>query len=221
MAVYVDDIQIVGHRLLVDWLKKELHNRFKTTDLGPCTYYLGMRMERNRARRIIKISQPGHIENVLNAYQMSEAKFQSSPMEPNVNNILMAASEGFNANPEDVTVFKSGLGLLMYLMVRTRLDIVFALCKLSTFSNNPTDAHWQVFKRVFRYLAGTRNRGIVYGGASNKALCGYTDADWAGDHDLARSTSGYVFTLNGGVISWKSSKQKSIAKSTCEAEYMG
>ena len=221
VAVYVDDIQIVGHRPLVDWLKKELHDRFKTTDLGPCTYYLGMRMERNRARRIIKISQPGHIENVLNAHQMSEAKFQSSPMEPNANNTLVAAPEGFNANPDDVTAFKSGLGLLMYLMVRTRPDIAFALCKLSTFSNNPTDTHWQALKRVFRYLAGTRNRGIVYGGASNEALCGYTDADWAGDYDSAKSTSGYVFTLNGGAISWKSSKQKSMAKSTCEAEYMG
>ena len=89
----------------------------------------------------------------------------------------MAVSEGFNANLEDVTVFKSGLGLLIYLIIRTRLDIVFALCKLSIFSNNPIDAYWQVFKRVFRYLAGIRNRGIVYGGASNKALCGYTDAN--------------------------------------------
>ena len=221
VAVYVDDIQIIGHRPLVDWLKKELHDRFKTTDLGPCTYYLGMRMERNRAMRIIKISQPGHIENVLNAHQMGEAKSQASPMEPNANNTLVAAPDGFKAKPEEVTAFKSGLGLLMYLMVRTRPDIAFALCKLSTFSNNPTDVHWQALKRVFRYLAGTRNRGIVYGGASNEALCGYTDADWAGDHDSARSTSGYVFTLNGGAISWKSSKQKSIAKSTCEAEYVG
>ena len=221
VAVYVDDIQIIGDRPLVDWVKQELHNRFQTTNLGPCTYYLGMRMERNRAMRIIKISQPGHIENLLKAHQMHEAKSQASPMETNANNTLIAAPEGFKADPEDVTAFKSGLGLLMYLIVRTRPDIAFALGKLSTFSNNPTDAHWQALKRVFRYLAGTRNRGIEYGGASNLTLCGYTDGDWAGDHDSARSTSGYVFTLNGGAISWKSGKQKSIAKSTCEAEYMG
>ena len=59
---------------------------------------------------------------------------------------------------------------------------------------------------MFRYLAGTRNRGIVYRGASNKALYNYTDADWAGDYDSARSISGYVFTLNRGAISWKSNK---------------
>ena len=137
---------------------------------------------------------------------MSEVKFQSSPIKLNVNNILMAAPEGFNVNLEDVTVFKSGLGLLMYLMVRTRLDIVFALCKLSIFSNNLIDAYWQVFKRVFRYLVGIRNRGIVYGGASNKALYGYIDVDWAGDYNSVRSILKYVFILNGGVISWKSSK---------------
>ena len=59
---------------------------------------------------------------------------------------------------------------------------------------------------MFRYLVDIRNRGIVYGGASNKALYGYIDADWAGDYDLVRSILGYVFTLNRGVISWKSSK---------------
>ena len=141
VAVYVDDIQIVGLRPLVDWVKAKLYAQYKTTDLGPCTYYLGMRMERNRAMGIIKISQPGHIENVLNAHHMIEAKSQTSPMEPNANNTLTAAPAGFQADPEDVTAFKSGLGLLMYLMVRTRPDIAFALCKLSTFSNNPTNTH--------------------------------------------------------------------------------
>ena len=89
----------------------------------------------------------------------------------------MTALEGFNANLEDVTVFKSGLGLLMYLIVRTRPDIAFAVYKLSIFSNNPIDIYWQALKRVFRYLTDTRNKGIVYGGATNPVLYGYTDAD--------------------------------------------
>ena len=104
----------------------------------------------------------------------------------------------------------------MYLMVRTRSDIAFALCKLSTFSNNPTDTHWKALKQVLRYLAGTRNRGIVYGGLSD-LICGYTDADWAGDPGFTQSTSEYVFTMNEGAICWRFSKQKSVAKSTTEA----
>ena len=90
---------------------------------------------------IIKISQPGHIKNLLKAHQMDKAKSQASPIEPNTNNTLITAPEGFQADPEDMTAFKSGLGSLMYLIVRTRPDIAFALCKLSTFSNNPTDTH--------------------------------------------------------------------------------
>ncbi len=219
MAVYVDDIQIIGDRPLVDWLKAKLYRRFKTTDLGPCTYYLGMKMERNRAMGTIKISQPGHIENVLKTHQMTEAKPQQSPIETNANHVLIAALEGYQASPSDVTVYKSGLGQLMYLMVRTRPDIAFAVCKLSTFCTNLTDTHWKALKRVFRYLAGTRDRSIVYGGA-DISLCGYTDADWAGDQDSARSTAGYVFTLNRGAINWRSNKQKSVAKSTTESEYM-
>lgn len=91
--------------------------------------------------RIIKISQPSHIENLLKAYQMYKAKSQASPMELNANNTLIAAPEDFKADPKDVTAFKSGLRLLIYLMVRTRPNIAFALGKLSTFSNNPTDTH--------------------------------------------------------------------------------
>ncbi len=68
MAVYIDNIQIIGDRLLVDWLKAKLYRRFKTIDLGPYTYYLGMKMERNRAIGTIKISQSGYIENVLKTH---------------------------------------------------------------------------------------------------------------------------------------------------------
>lgn len=216
----MDDIQVIGDRSLVDWLKGVLHDQFKTTDLGPCTYYLGMRMERNRAMGTIKISQPGHIDNLLEAHGLLAANPQNTPMEANANNTLKAAPIGYEASPSDVTAYKSGLGQLMYLMVRTRPDIAFAVCKLSTFSTNPTDTHWKALKRIFRYLAGTRTRGIVYGGADDSGFRGYTDADWAGDHDSARSTAGYVFVLNGGPISWRANKQKSVAKSTTEAEYM-
>ena len=74
--------------------------------------------------------------------------------------------------------------------------------------------------KVLRYLSGIQHRGIVYGGAQDTSLYGYKDSDWAGDPDSARFTAGYVFILNGGVTSWRSSKQKSVTKSTTETEYM-
>ena len=75
-------------------------------------------------------------------------------------------------------------------------------------------------KRILRYLNGSKDLGIVYSKNANENLKGYSDADWAGDSIDRRSTSGYIFCMNGGPVSWKSQKQKSVALSTVESEYM-
>ena len=75
-------------------------------------------------------------------------------------------------------------------------------------------------KRILRYLNGTSNLGLVYDNKKGKDLTGYSDADWAGDIDDRKSTSGYIFQLSGGAISWRSKKQTCVALSTAEAEYM-
>ena len=73
---------------------------------------------------------------------------------------------------------------------------------------------------VFRYLQATLTHGICFSGSGDGELIGYSDADWAGDIESRRSTSGYVFVLNGGCISWRSKKQRTVALSSTEAEYM-
>ena len=136
-----------------------------------------MRIERDRAMNTIKISQPGHIENLLKTHAMSEAKSQASPIEPNTNNTIVITPEDFQANPEDVTAFKLDLESLIYLIIRTRPDIAFSIDKLAIYSNNPTNIYWQALKRVFRYLASTRTRDIQYKGANNIELSDYTNTD--------------------------------------------
>ena len=108
----------------------------------------------------------------------------------------------------------------MYAMLGTRPDIAFAVFVVSRYGSNLNESHWKAVKRIFRYLRGSINHELVFRGAL-KPLTGYTDADWAGDQDTRRSTSGYVFDVGSAAISWSSKRQPTVALSTCEAEYIG
>lgn len=126
----------------------------------------------------------------------------------------------YHASDADRSWYARSIGLLMYLMMGTRPDIAFAVSALSRYMANPTTAHINAARRVFRYLQGTRDFVLTYRG-DMKSLVGYTDADWAGDLATRRSTSGYIFNLGSGAISWSSKRQPTVALSSCEAEYMG
>jgi hypothetical protein len=116
------------------------------------------------------------------------------------------------------------VGSLMYLASATRPDISFAVSKLSRFVSNPGDDHWHALERVMCYLKGTMSYGIHYAGYP-KVLEGYSDSNWISDADEINATSGYVFTLGGGAVSWKSCnvswkscKKTILTRSTMEAE---
>ena len=117
--------------------------------------------------------------------------------------------------------YASVVGSLMYSMVCTRPDIAHAVGVLSRFMSNPGKEHWTIVKRVFRYLRGTSDYGLCYQGRPGLErmldIRGFVDADWAGDLDQRRSTSGYVFSLFGGAVSWMSKRQSVVALSTTEA----
>ena len=115
--------------------------------------------------------------------------------------------------------YSSTVGSLMYAMMCTRPDICFAVGLVSRYQSNPRREHWKAVKRILRYLKGTMDYCLCYQG-SDLRLIGYSDADWGGDLDQRKSTSGYVFLLNKGAISWSSKKQTCIALSTMEAEFI-
>ncbi|CAI0452658.1 unnamed protein product [Linum tenue] len=105
-------------------------------------------------------------------------------------------------------------------MTATRPDIVFSVCLLSRYMAAPTRLHMLAAKRVLRYLKGTLTHGIWYKKKGGGSLVGYTDSDYAGDLDDRKSTSGYVFFLSGGAVSWSSKKQPVVTLSTTEAEFV-
>jgi len=107
----------------------------------------------------------------------------------------------------------------MYLMSCTRPDIAFTVSRLSRFTSNPGDDHWKAIVRVLGYLRYTHEYGLHYRREPG-VLEGYSDASWISDTQDSKATSGYVFTLGGAAISWKSSKQTVITRSTMEAEFV-
>ena len=116
--------------------------------------------------------------------------------------------------------YLAGIGSLMYASMATRPDITYATNKLSQFNADPGLPHWTALQQVFRYLKWTRDFVLTLGGIAKPQLTGYTDSDYAGCTDTWRSTSGYVFTLGCGPISWSSKRQPIVTTSSCEAEYV-
>ena len=123
--------------------------------------------------------------------------------------------------PIDVREYQMAIGCLTYATTATRPDLAAAVGILSKYMARPGKDHWQGVKRVLRYVKGTLNSGLTFTAhGNNYVLYGYADADWGGDVETRRSTSGYVFQIQNNTISWCSKRQASVSRSTTEAEYI-
>lgn len=219
IAAYVDDLLIAGpNKSTIDKIKAALNERFQMSDLGACAYYLGMSVRRDRANRILRLGQFGYVEKVLRDFNMWESNPNATPMDGTTH--LKKSEEDYIAPAELRTQYQSAVGSLMYAMLGTRPDLAYAVSVVSRYGSNPDNSHWHAVKRIFRYLKGTVNLELVFRGGL-KPLTGYSDSDWAGDHDTRRSSAGYVFNIGSGAISWSSKRQATVALSSCEAEYIG
>ncbi|KAM0037429.1 putative RNA-directed DNA polymerase [Helianthus debilis subsp. tardiflorus] len=162
----------------------------------------------------IILSQKKYMKNLLEKYRMSQCNTVSTPMEYG----LKLSKE----DPEefiDESMYRSLVGSLMYL-TNTRPDIMFAVSKVSRFMEAPKRSHWEVAKRILKYVKGTLDQGVIYSKGGKQKLIGFSDSDYAGNVDDSKSTSGYIFHLGSGPVSWQSKKQKVVALSSTEAEYM-
>jgi len=218
IAAYVDDLLILGSKKdEIQTVKDILSSRFQMNDLGTCQYYLGMKVTRDRANRILRLGQQTYTEKILRDFGMADCKPAASPMDTSLN--LSPAEDGYQAPLEIKRWYQGAVGSLMYLMLGTRPELAFPISVVSRYTANPTDSHVSAVKRILRYLKGALNYELVFKG-STSPLVGYTDADWAGDKNTRRSTSGYTFNIGSGAISWSSKRQPTVALSTCEAEYV-
>lgn len=222
LLLYVDDILIASKdKRHVDELKALLSSEFEMKDLGDAKKILGMEITRDRARGKLTLSQEGYILKVLGNYGMEQAKAVGTPLGAHFE--LRAATEieiREQAEAMRKIPYQSAVGSLMYSMICTRPDLAFAVGLVCRYMSNPIKMHWQAVKWILRYLKGSTKTRIVFRNDGEFVVRGYCDADYAGDADRRRSTTGMVFTIGGNPVSWKSSLQKVVALSSTESEYI-
>lgn len=219
ISLYVDDIVIFSNdKSEKERLKAKLMSKFKCRDLGEPKHCLGLRISRDRSKGEICVDQRPYIEHLLSKFGMKECKPVNTPLDLNyklcVNDLNSGKSNDFSHLPYQCLV-----GSLMYLAVCSRPDIAHAASVLSQSNSNYNEHNWKNAKRVLRYLKGTLNYGLVFR-KSGINVEGYVDADWGNDMKDRRSYTGFVFKLAGAAVSWESKKQRTVAMSSTEAEYM-
>lgn len=221
VAIYVDDgLGFSNEEQFAQRIKMELSLKFKMVDMGLAHSVLGMRIQRDEVNKTFKIDQSEYISRVLKRFGMDDCNPVSTPLDLSQKLTADMCSQTYEAQKEMEKVpYMEAIGRLLFAAQNTRPDISFAVNLLSRFSKNPGKGHWLAVKRILRYLKGTLEMGIVYSKFSED-LTGFCDADWAADVDERRSTSGYVFTMQGGAISWGTHRQRTVALSSTEAELM-
>jgi hypothetical protein len=213
VGVYVDDLIITGATGdAISQFKAQMQELFQMSDLGLLSYYLGIEVQ--QAEGEIRVSQSSYAAKILEDAGMAQCNPCCVPME---NRLKLTKNSG---EVIDATRYRSMIGSLRYL-VNTRPDLAYAVGVLSRFMEAPGKQHWAAMKQVLRYVQGTQGFGCTYReGSKNAALTGFSDSDDAGDLDDRKSTTGLVFFFGSSVVTWASQKQRIVAMSSCEAEYI-
>ncbi|KAJ9564656.1 hypothetical protein OSB04_000622 [Centaurea solstitialis] len=222
LILYVDDILIATNDLaLLHDTKKFLAKHFEMKDLGDASFVLGIQILRDRSRGILRLSQRSYIDKVLDRFGMLDSKSGDTPIAKGDKfSLKQCPKNELEIKEMQKIPYASAVGSLMYAQVCTRPDIAFIVGVLGRYLSNPGMDHWRAAKRVMRYLKKTRDYMLTYRKSDSLEIVGYSDSDFGGCQDTGRSTSGYVYILAGGAISWKSVKQTLVASSTMAAEFV-
>ncbi|KAI0995909.1 Copia protein, partial [Podosphaera aphanis] len=219
IVTYVDDFLIIGKNIgLINSLKEKLAHKFQLEDLGPACYFLGVRITRDRPKKRIYLTQDAYARQILERFCLENCRPADTPIAAGFD-VFLVPNDGA-ATAAQIKEYQSKVGSLLYLAVHTRPDIAFACSSFSRYLSNPSLQHLKGLDRIFRYIRGTINLGIMYDGNSpTQQLHGYCDSDWGGDKGTRRSTGGSLFFLAAGVISASAKSQPNVALSSTEAEY--
>jgi hypothetical protein len=209
LILYVDDILLVNsdvHLLLET--KSFLSSHFDMKDLGEASYVLGIEIHWDRKNGVLELSQKSYIEYVLKKFNMHKCNPTPAPIVKDVKfEKFQCRKNQYETNEMKAVSYASDVRSLIYAQVCTRPDLAFVTGMLGRYQKNPGKSHWDGVKKALRYLQGTKGLMLTYkkSDAPHEIVC-YSDSDFVCCLDTEKFTSGYIFTLTNGVISWKSSK---------------
>lgn len=227
LGLYVDDgLLCCSSQSTMNRMIEEMSKAFEVK-VGDPSCFVGLELKRDRIKRTIEVCQAGYIEKILERYNMTNCTPAITPGDSSLK-LTKAMSPATLEEKEEMRniPYRQAVGSLMFAMVCSRPDIAFEVGRCAQFCDNPGKQHWTRVKRILRFLRGTTSRKLLYGLSDSShthpplETIGYCDSDWGGCSDTRRSTTGFIFTLNGAPVSWSSKMQKTVALSSTEAEYM-
>lgn len=221
-GIHVDDFLAIGStKDTNDHFKEQLKSVWTISDLGTPQHIVGMAVTWEREEQQVSLLQTILINCLISQYGQSDASPLAVPMEPG---LKLCRINRLKLSQEEVKKllqipYCNLVGGLLWLAISTRPDIQYAVQQLLQFLDCYTYIHWNAAIQVVRYLKGTCDLQLCLGRKRVKLL-GFTDSDWANCLDTCRSVGGYAWSLGTRLISWALRKQKTVAASLCEAEYM-
>ena len=216
IALYVDDIVVFGREEKeIDVVKKKLKEFHPMTDSGQVDKLLGIRFTWGKDRSI-RLDQQSYASHILEEFGMANCKPSRTPISPSTQ---LSDDSSPRLGRSEHKLFRRLIGRLIFLITATRPDISFVVNQLSQFLAEPRQVHLVAAKHVLRYIQATMDYGLVFGAKGRQGLVAYADSAYA-NSVRNRSTTGFVFMINGSPVCWNSRKQTVTAQSSTEAEYM-
>ena len=221
LSLYVDDILLAANsKEFIKTVKDWLYSNFDMKDMGEAAYILGVKIFKDRSRKLLALSQEPYIKKIPERFNMVDYK----PMDTLIAKGQSLSLDMCPKTPQEKekmarVLYVNAIGSLIYAMMCTMHDISYVVGLVSRYQSNPGQKHGSAIKRILTYLKGTADYSLCYEGGGLR-IVGYSDADLGGDLNECKSTSGYAFLLNRGAITWSSKKQTCTTLSTMEVEYI-